>query len=253
MKSMKKLLKDDSSRILDCGNNQFHAALSMEARSRSPLPPSPTTTTTLHNIESTTSNTSITESIDSAIKKLTVTTPVKPPRKTLPTIATYEIVDKYDQIEYRNDAWRTLGVDNVKHTDNAKVPPLAEEDEVYMSWGDNKKDVSAPMSITKAAPKVITETSTHDNYDQLNFFGSSTKLNLKSGYKQVPMGSGNPRISPPCFNEYDEVQAPAINEIRLADDSHNGYGRVRKLSSRDVDHHFHNDEPYAVISKPKRV
>lgn len=247
MKSMKKLLKDDSSRILDCGNNQFHAALSMEARSRSPLPPSPTTTTTLHNIESTTS----TESIDSAIKKLTVT-PVKPPRKLLPTIATYEIVDKYDQIEYRNYAWRTLGVDNVKHTDNT-MPPFHEEDEVYISWGDSKKEPVTPMPITKA-PKVITETSTHDNYDQLNFFGSSTKLNVKSGYKQVPMGGGNhPKISPPSYNEYDEVQPPPMEEIRLADDSHNGYGCVRKLSRDHVDHHFHNNEPYAVISKPKRV
>lgn len=39
MKSMKKLLNSDSSSSLDCGDNQLNAAMSMEAGSRSPLPP----------------------------------------------------------------------------------------------------------------------------------------------------------------------------------------------------------------------
>lgn len=243
MKSMKKLLREDSSPILDCGDNQFHAALSMEARSRSPLPPSPTTTTTLHDIDSSISS----ESMDSAIKKIK---PTKPPRKTLPQPATYEVINKYDQIEYRNGAWRTLGIGVISHTENVANPP-DEEHEVYMSWGEYKKDDVTPTSVTKA-PKIITQISTCDNYDQLNFFGSSTKLNVKSGYKQVSMGAANAMMSPPSFNDYDEVQ-PMMEEIRSADDSSQGYGRVRKLSTKDVDHHFHNNEPYAVISKPKRV
>lgn len=41
MKSMKKLISGDSIGSLDCGEHQLNAALSMEAGSRSPLPPSP--------------------------------------------------------------------------------------------------------------------------------------------------------------------------------------------------------------------
>lgn len=41
MKTMKKLISGDSVASLDCGEHQFNAALSMEAGSRSPLPPSP--------------------------------------------------------------------------------------------------------------------------------------------------------------------------------------------------------------------
>lgn len=46
MKSMKKLLNQESHSLF-CGDNQFQAALSMMARSRSPLPPSPTSATPL--------------------------------------------------------------------------------------------------------------------------------------------------------------------------------------------------------------
>jgi len=44
MKNMKKLLNQESHSLF-CGDNQFQAALSMMARSRSPLPPSPTSAT----------------------------------------------------------------------------------------------------------------------------------------------------------------------------------------------------------------
>ncbi|RZC41649.1 docking protein 2 [Asbolus verrucosus] len=261
MKSMKKLLKEDptnSAPMLDCGDNQFHAALSMEARSRSPLPPSPIATTSLYDVESNIS----TDSSDKS--KLMRQKPMKPPRKSLvakqDTVkkfpAAYEPVDKYDKIEYRNDAWKTMGVDEVKHTENVGV--VDDEDE-YFSWGEQKPSNNFIPVQTKA-PKIITQTpqysSSEDNYDKLNFFGSSNKLNVKSGYKQISIASGlNTMASPPSFNDYDEVQ-PAMEEIRLADDSHLGYALVRKSSGRekkDVDHHFHNNEPYAVISKPKRV
>lgn len=46
MKNMKKLLNQESHSLF-CGDNQFQAALSMMARSRSPLPPSPTSATPL--------------------------------------------------------------------------------------------------------------------------------------------------------------------------------------------------------------
>jgi hypothetical protein len=251
MKSMKKLLQEDSTTslpLLDCGDNQFHAALSMEARSRSPLPPSPTASTTLHDVES--------SSLDSDKKPRPK--PTKPPRKFLSNKATpkvmndtYEPIDKYDKIEYRNDAWKTMGVDDVKHTETLVQE---EDDDVYTSWGDLKQNPAVVPAQTRA-PKIITQSSTEDNYDKLEFFGSSNKLNVKSGYKQVSVASGLNAVCPPSFNDYDEVQ-PAMEEIRLADDKHLGYALVRKSSGKeksDVDHQFHNNEPYAVISKPKRV
>lgn len=252
MKSMKKLLREDSNPslpLLECGDNQFHAALSMEARSRSPLPPSPTASTTLHDIDSSTSSTS---SILDSDKK-TRPKPVKPPRKSLAIkqINTYEPIDKYDKIEYRNDAWKTLGVDDIRHTEK---PTLDNDDEVYMSWGDQKISPRVTPALPRA-PKIITQTSNDDNYDKLDFFGSSNKLNVKSGYKQISVASGLNTVAASTFNDYDEVQ-PAMEEIRLADDKHLGYALVRKTSGKeqkDVDHQFHNNEPYAVISKPKRV
>lgn len=162
----------------------------------------------------------------------------------------YEPTNKYDEVEYRSDAWKTLGVDDVKHTDNVHV----EEEEEYVSWGQ-KKERKAPLVQTNKAPKIIKQVSTTSlddtSYDTLNFFGSSSKL-AKSGYKQVSPAPiiAQPLPCPPSFNDYDEV-GPTLEGVRPADDSHLGYALIRKEPK--VDHQFHNEEPYAVISKPKRV
>lgn len=268
---MKKLLKGEPAPpMLECGDNQFQAALNMEARSRSPLPPSPTTSTMLHDIDPSVSTKSLITLHDSVTDILNRNAlhkpkPVKPPRKTLQdkdkdsnsnnevtsiNAQTYELVDRYDEVEYRSDAWKTLGVDEVNHTDNVN-------EEEYISWGQPKREKKVPIIQTNTAPKVIKQTSTTSLndacYDTLNFFGSSSKLNVaKSGYKQVSPAPNVPQPlpCPPSFNDYDEVQ-PTMEGVRLADDSHLGYALIRKEPK--VDHQFHNEEPYAVISKPKRV
>lgn len=273
---MKKLLNGEPAPpMLECGDNQFQAALSMEARSRSPLPPSPTTSTMFHDMEPSVSTKSLITLHDSTTdllgrNALCKPKPIKPPRKTLhskdkesssceainKSAQTYELIDRYDEIEYRNDAWKTLGVDEVKHTDNINEGNTEEEE--YISWGQIKKERKTPvLQTTNKAPKVIKQISTSSTedacYDTLNFFGSSSKLNVpKSGYKQVSPAPSVPQpvIGPPSFNDYDEVQ-PTMEGVRLADDSHLGYALIRKEPK--VDHQFHNEEPYAVISKPKRV
>lgn len=101
MKSMKKLINGDSIGSLDCGEHQLNAALSMEAGSRSPLPPSPNqnysdnnqsqnshflheflSSTDSLNTMSMTSSTTTTSSIAPTIMKIK---PCKPPRKSIPS------------------------------------------------------------------------------------------------------------------------------------------------------------------------
>lgn len=99
MKSMKKLINGDSIGSLDCGEHQLNAALSMEAGSRSPLPPSPNQNYSdnnqsqnshlLHGFLSSTdslNNMSIASSTTSSIlPTIMKITPCKPPRKSIPS------------------------------------------------------------------------------------------------------------------------------------------------------------------------
>ncbi|KAK4881614.1 hypothetical protein RN001_004933 [Aquatica leii] len=265
MKSMKKLLNNEStSTVLDCGDNQFQAALGMEARSRSPLPPSPTTSTSLQDLEShsSKSNTlfdlSFEKKINSLINPPNKLKPIKPPRKIISAkvdlstnLSNYEPVDKYDHVEFRNEAWKTLGTNDIKHTENIDD----EELEDYISWGRSKSNNSPTeqKKLPKISKIINCSTVEDGNYDRLNFFGSSSKLNTtKAGYKQVSPAPVVPVQSPPSFNDYDEVE-PTMESVRIADDSHLGYAIIRKTPKDSVDHQFHNDDPYAIISKPKRV
>lgn len=136
MKSMKKLLSGETTPpILECGEAQLQAALTMEARSRTPLPPSPNSLPLPESMMS-----SITMELDQKLKlksqmpdfpvsdkrkmsleKLTLQTP---PKKYTPLVKKtlddphYEPVERsYDEIEYRNNAWQTMGIDSPKHTE----------------------------------------------------------------------------------------------------------------------------------------
>lgn len=285
MKSMKKRLNEVPSGVLECGDNQLHAALSMEARTRSPLPPSPTTSTTLHDIDtshlnsysdhsersfaspplprSNSSKLNLPLESENSIKKIITTfetkateevrkqIPAKPPRKiSNKKFSDYETVSKYDEVEYRNDAWKTLGTDNVDHTEN--IRNSKEDLTEYVSWGRTRR----PFIETKQASKIITNPSTpdDDSYDKLNFFGSSSKLNVtKSDYKQIAATSMNPHaLPPPSYNPYVEINAD-LEGVRLADDSHLGYAVIKKNNNKEPEHQYHNEVAYTVISKPKRV
>ncbi|XP_060524450.1 docking protein 2 [Cylas formicarius] len=271
MKSMKKLLSGEStSSLLEAGDLQLQAAINNEAGSRSPLPASLSVASLADTNISSRSHISHFEIDSQSIASLVRPKPKKPPRKTVSqkpvapipsprrnadSQSVYEPICRYDTVEQRSDAWKTMGVEDINHTEQANSD---EDDPEYMSWGHVKKELDNLKPDRTLAPAVITEvTSTLDgtNYDKLNFFGSSGRLNVKSGYKQV-FPPPIPAVPPPAsFNDYDEVQC--IEPVRSADDSHLGYGVLRKdlgkKEKSEVTHQIHNQEAYAVVSKPKQV
>lgn len=275
MKSMKKLLSGEStSSLLDCGDNQFHAALNMEARSRSPLPPSPTSSTRVHELDLSSNQNSMhsvisfTESLDRTLSErrpLPKPKPLKPPRKNLPittknienTIKNLELddINRYDEVEFKTDAWRTQGVSDVRHTESL------DNLEEYVSWG--RKENIPDLPTPKSNQKIFTNpNTTMENYDRLQFFGSTSKLNIP-GYKQVQPLSLTNNQNLPSWSDYDEVVVNNMQSIRPADDSHLGYGIIRKTTTNvnnnnnkndnQIQHQVVNDNVYAVVSKPKNV
>lgn len=139
MKSMRKIVSGETTPpILECGEAQFHAALTMEARSRTPLPPSPTTSVLQGTHMSSVSMVSV--DLDQKLKlkpdfpilnktklphekSLPAHIPPKPPKKYTPVTITnddchYELIERsYDEVECRNNAWQTMGIDLPKHTE----------------------------------------------------------------------------------------------------------------------------------------
>jgi len=84
IKSMKQLIRSDSMPMLDCDKQLQQAVSSMEARSRSPMPPQ-------------------------IISRLAPEIPPKkPPRKHLSK-------NDYDEVETRSNAWVTLGTSEITH------------------------------------------------------------------------------------------------------------------------------------------
>lgn len=250
MKSMRKLINEEA---IDCGDNQFQAALSMEARSRSPLPPSPT---------------SATKSEPSSFESgpIIKPKPIKPPRKNIPTPSNpdYEPISaglNYDLIEIRKEAWKTMGVDDVTHSESEISPTTPPSMTKSL---ENLSDIPPPV-----AKVITTKVMSDDNYYKLQFFGSKSQLDDLEGYQQVVVpksGVQQPSTSY-ALDDYEEVQGMRneMESVRLADDSHLGYGMIRKQNKDEgipqvlqqltphIPHHVVNDNEYAIISKPKRV
>ncbi|XP_066994957.2 docking protein 3 [Anabrus simplex] len=355
MKSMRKLLSGESSSTpgIVCGDNQFHAALSMEAGSRSPLPPSPTSATTpLIDVDFNAMSQSSTKPLISPIvetkslliNNISSTKPVpkprKPPRKailctanvdklgelsadsigfgrykqtsssdilastlsimssstasTLCSMATPSVSATpenivpypnnsaisnvtnsapYDKVVVRKDAWRTLGVDDINHTENVIMNSDGEEEQpatvLPVSQQQDSNDVSKKSQCSKILPtQLASKPESLGNYDTLQHFGSSSKINANPGYRHIPTNSGSSTLSPgidvsiskeqyPAWNEYDMI-TENIQSCRLADDSHYGYGMIRKKSGPIENeggpkHKVYNELEYAVIQKPKKV
>ncbi|XP_059616926.1 uncharacterized protein LOC132261911 [Phlebotomus argentipes] len=307
MKSMKKLINGESVSSLDCGESQLSAALSMEAGSRSPLPPSPNQALVQDSDSSSlqqsfasirgfiSSNDSLNNVSTSSSIPLLKHIPHKPPRKGL-TIAlpgapeelskdkfrnlpNYEPISvpireaaaleateavtqpvsaperDYESIETITDAWRTLGIDEVKHTEQIHTP---EED--LIEFVRTSAKVTRP-SLVLASPEPNnpdSESADHDDYDRLEFFRSNTKISAT--YKTViPIIPPTPPPSKPRTDDYEIVGNPDTQACRLADDSYMGYGVLRKpadqarLETPELGHQKYNGLDYAIVSKPKRV
>ncbi|XP_012536820.1 docking protein 3 [Monomorium pharaonis] len=341
MKSMKKLLDEENNPNIECNDNQFQAALSMEAGSRAALPPSSNNSssnlididfsTTQSSQKALTSSTSMDSAISSS-RSMNKSKPAKPPRKyvfanllekknidseflDLPTCGEYRAISQgnspelshksigstvreneekhsYDLVEIRNDAWKTHGIDSVHHTEriNSGLPgerdkesdnddlqyeimmPLRNHD-AFQNSCKSKCGVADNAIVTSSSSAIPNVVKTDESdYDKLEHFGSAMKLSQMPVYKytnssqsihsNVSHGESSNLINP-AWSNYDIVED--MSAIRLADDSHLGYGIIRK-KQQDISetastgnnaggpqHKVFNNSEYAIVSKPKRV
>lgn len=184
----------------------------------------------------------------------------------------------YDKVEVRSQAWRTLGIDDPDHTEY--TPNLGDNPNCmkFISRSQDNLNSTGPESsriILLPSPAIEPE---DENYDRLQYFGSSSKLSNNSGYKKIearPTTLGlNESKNKDTWNDYDEVEN-VMQPARLADDSHLGYGMIRKpntpgpqvptaaqaqalqntvgLGLEEVSHKICNGTDYAIVSRPKRV
>lgn len=198
--------------------------------------------------------------------------PVKPPRrpfmpeKRLFWPRTNRAVPKaadadYDDVEVREDAWRTLGLEEPAHTEDYEPVEAVESPRV-------REGGTTPGPPPPTRPKFlpVKPSSEMGNYDTLQYFGSG-KNSSKAAYKQIvlsptsPDSPLSPASSPLTFHDYDEVAEPASAAPRLpddvhpafgsraADDSHLGYGTIRRVP----EHKVYNNMEYAVVTKPRQV
>ncbi|XP_050529381.1 docking protein 2 [Daktulosphaira vitifoliae] len=242
MKSMKKLLSGEGSSSIICGNNQFRAALSMMARSRSPLPPSPTSTTPLL-LDNDLSPISSTKPLMPLPSVPPTQSPPPPPLKPKPKTLSKKIPNilineptsdvreikitpdaAYEDVQVRNDAWRTMGLDD---------PNLSDQ-----SYASNT---------------VVPIDECMENYDHLQHFGFISKT--APGYKQI-----NPICS--TVKQKPNIKTKTIMlPARKADDSHYGYGTINKKNSTEesrtsnssLNSVAHNELQYAMIFKSNKV
>jgi len=327
MKSMRKLLTGEtpSTPVIVCGDNQFQAALSMEARSRSPLPPSPTSATPLLDIDFSAMSQSSIKPLSSPVtetKSLIINSsvplikpkprPSKPPRKHIqpisslkkseetedlsldfggfgryrklknsdtppmlasPSAAITPIIEspkplEYDRVEFRKDAWRTMGVTDLAHTERQYNGSDSEEEADYerpMAVPESESSNNVRPACSKIlVTQITTKSESMEDYDKLQHFGSSSKLNNNPGYRLIPPAGAPPPVPAipadlhPSWNDYDVIDEK-MQACRMADDSHHGYGMIRKKSTPNVQndlgplHKVYNDQEYAVVQKPKKV
>ncbi|GAB1865233.1 Docking protein 2 [Camponotus japonicus] len=192
----------------------------------------------------------------------------------------------YDQVEIRNDAWKTHGIDSVHHTEriNSSLPgerdkendnddlqyelmmPIRNHDTSFQNSKCKSKCGDSASSVQNIAK------TDESDYDKLEHFGSVTKFGPKPTYKYTNSSQSlhsnashgeSSNLINPAWSNYDIVED--MSAVRLADDSHLGYGIIRKKpdSSETTfaggniasgpQHKVFNNSEYAIVSKPKRV
>lgn len=193
-----------------------------------------------------------------------------------PKVEIKEVPDSavsYDKVEIRSEAWKTLGLDDIDH--NEFTPNLSAKGKCMKLISRSQDNLNSPGAdssriILLPSPVVDPE---DENYDRLEYFGSTSRLDT-SRYKKIEARPTtlqiNERKDP--WNDYDEVEN-VMQTARLADDSHLGYGMIRKpsipgpqvptnaqvvalqnqVNLDDINHREFNGTEYAIVSRPKRV
>lgn len=279
MKSMKKLLNGETSPNIECNDAQFHAALSMEAGSRTPLPPSPNSSVNLMDLELSTNSRKLAnasplghEAFVKPPPPSPAVKPAKPPRKYIfnslmeKKNLVLDLDSKYKKLMPVNSPEFEKKEDDHSY-DFVNVSSNVEKDK------DEEESPYEPMIIAPVTPVTSTTSpiiynvfsdKSAPNYDKLQHFGSTHKLNLNSGYKtpNVSVSSQDAGVlshgsteSGTSWDNYDVVED--MSAARLANDSHHGYGMIRKKPAYGNDsgpkHKVYNNSEYAIVSKPKRV
>lgn len=178
----------------------------------------------------------------------------------------------YDIVEIRNDAWKTHGVDSVHHTEriNSSLPSDRDDED---DNDDLQYEIMMPMrnhDTPLQNSSVIQNINNESDYDKLEHFGSA-KFSQKSTYRYTNSSQSihsnmthgeSSNLANPAWSNYDIVED--MSAVRLADDSHLGYGIIRKKTDHSetasavnaaggLQHKVFNNSEYAIVSKPKRV
>ncbi|XP_017887409.1 uncharacterized protein LOC108629324 [Ceratina calcarata] len=191
----------------------------------------------------------------------------------------------YDLVEVRNNAWKTHGIDTIHHTERTNSLIQGDKDKENEDDFNYETMLATPQSSLKSKPSIIdspipsstnhTPCKSNDepDYDKLEHFGSATKMSQKGAYKFLNVNSASQNShsnvssntsaadNNSAWSNYDIVED--MSAVRLADDSHLGYGVIRKKinhseiastsSSVGPKHKVFNNSEYAIVSKPKRV
>lgn len=182
----------------------------------------------------------------------------------------------YDKVEVRSEAWKTFGIDDPNHTEF--TPNLGDNPncmKLISRSQDNLNSTGPEASRIILLPSQVVGPE-DENYDRLLYFGSTSKLNKSSKYKKVEARPTTLALSDSkskdTWNDYDEVEN-VMQTARMADDSHLGYGVIRKPNTpgpqvptaaqaqalqnqvglEEVSHNNCNGTDYAIVSRPKRV
>lgn len=157
----------------------------------------------------------------------------------------------YERIENISNAWRTLGVSDVNHTENLKPN---ENDLIEFVWQrsqSQKSKKSRPLNVlndfdTLTSSPTPKPSSTDDgNYDKLEFF--ATKNNASNDYRTIvsinSQSSYKKQTSQPVTsNDYEiigDCMTAEPKPYRLADDSYMGYGILRKPTNASAVDAYH--------------